>query len=61
VSIKPCPGWIKLGKSYYNQMQGEARNQERVTTKTEGEVRGKARPEGKGPGQWKCLSECGSQ
>ena len=52
---------IKLGKSYYSQMQGEARNQERVTTKTEGEVRGKARPEGKGPGRWKYLSECGSQ
>lgn len=54
---------IKLGKSHYNQIQGEARDQERVTTKTEGEgeVRVKARPEGEGTRQWKCLSECGSQ
>lgn len=54
---------IKLGKSHYNQIQGEARDQEHVTTKTEGEVgvRVKARPEGEGTGQWKCLSECGSQ
>lgn len=52
---------MKLGKSNYSQIHGEASDQELVTTETEWDVRGKVRSEGKGLGCWKYLSENGFQ